>query len=250
MKLCEDLGVEPADIVMVRARAHARTGDSSEPLHALACMHMHTRAPARPTGPCYTGGAPPVLLGAVLLHAGARSNWPSRSAARHHQAPRFTQRCSRGCAAACVPAQLVIADHMGAAAMGEFTRTEFTNGMVKMGVDSLAALKAKIPSLRQELTRPDRFKDLYNYAYMFSREVRGGGCGAVCGMRRRARGACRSACVRAHARKRAQSCVRTHWLPCRAAAAAAAERAKVRAARDGRGHVAAAVCGREMEPGG
>ncbi|KAF5827375.1 DCN1-like protein 2 [Dunaliella salina] len=65
---------------------------------------------------------------------------------------------------------LVIAFHMNAAAMGEFTKAEFSEGMLKMGVDSVDKLKKKLPELREELNNPDRFHDIYNYAYMFSRE--------------------------------------------------------------------------------
>eukprot|EP00967_Tisochrysis_lutea_P094610 scaffold137605_cov17-Tisochrysis_lutea.AAC.1 len=67
--------------------------------------------------------------------------------------------------------QLVIAFHMNAAAMGEFTKAEFSEGMLKMGVDSVDKLKKKLPELREELNNPDRFHDIYNYAYMFSREA-------------------------------------------------------------------------------
>mgnify|MGYP006291554771 CR=1 FL=1 len=68
--------------------------------------------------------------------------------------------------------QLVIAFHMNAEAMGEFKKSEFSEGMLKMGVDTLDKLKSKLPELRAELSNPDRFHDIYNYAYMFSREVR------------------------------------------------------------------------------
>ncbi len=60
---------------------------------------------------------------------------------------------------------------MNAAAMGEFTKAEFMEGMLKMGVDSVDKLKKKLPDLRAELSNPDRFHDIYNYAYLFSREV-------------------------------------------------------------------------------
>lgn len=68
--------------------------------------------------------------------------------------------------------QLVIAYNMNAGSMGEFTKSEFSEGMLKMGVDNLDKLKKKLPDLRAELSNPDRFHDVYNYAYMFSREVR------------------------------------------------------------------------------
>eukprot|EP00798_Chlamydomonas_sp_ICE-L_P015364 gene15366-21450_t len=65
---------------------------------------------------------------------------------------------------------LVISFHMNAALMGEYTKPEFTNGMLKMGVQNLAKLKAKLPELRQELKSEDRFREIYNFAYLFSRE--------------------------------------------------------------------------------
>lgn len=65
---------------------------------------------------------------------------------------------------------LVIARHLGAQSMGEFTRGEFENGMESLGVDSLSKLKSKIPELRAELADPEKFREIYNFAYMFSRE--------------------------------------------------------------------------------
>ncbi|KAJ9528545.1 hypothetical protein QJQ45_020474 [Haematococcus lacustris] len=67
---------------------------------------------------------------------------------------------------------LVIACYMNAAYMGEFTKDEFISGMVKLGCDSMDKLRNKLPELRAELKSPSRFKDIYNYAYTFSREVR------------------------------------------------------------------------------
>ncbi|KAJ9528370.1 hypothetical protein QJQ45_014367 [Haematococcus lacustris] len=65
---------------------------------------------------------------------------------------------------------LVIACYMNAAYMGEFTKDEFISGMVKLGCDSMDKLRNKLPELRAELKSPSRFKDIYNYAYTFSRE--------------------------------------------------------------------------------
>ena len=61
---------------------------------------------------------------------------------------------------------------MNAAAMCEYTHDEFVNGFVKMAVDSIDKLKKKLPELRAELKQEDKFKEVYNYAYNFSREVR------------------------------------------------------------------------------
>lgn len=69
-------------------------------------------------------------------------------------------------------AQLVLSWHLNAATMCEYSRDEFIQGLSKMGCDSLDKLKRKLPELRAELRSADKFKDIYNYAYMFSREVR------------------------------------------------------------------------------
>lgn len=65
---------------------------------------------------------------------------------------------------------LVIAYYMNAATMGEFTKEEFSSGLLKLNCDSVEKLKKKLPELRAELSNEERFKDIYNYAYMFSRE--------------------------------------------------------------------------------
>ncbi len=69
-------------------------------------------------------------------------------------------------------AQLVVAYHMNAATMGEFTKEEFTQGLLKLGCDSVDKLRKKLPELRAELNVEDKFKDVYAYAYKFSCEVR------------------------------------------------------------------------------
>lgn len=72
--------------------------------------------------------------------------------------------------------QLVISYYMNAATMCEYSKEEFTAGMLKMGVDSIDKLKKKLPDLRAELKNEDKFRDVYNFAYMFSREVGQYGC--------------------------------------------------------------------------
>ncbi len=57
--------------------------------------------------------------------------------------------------------------------MGEFTKQEFHNGMLKLNCDSIDKLKKKLTDLRRELDNEDKFRDIYNYAYGFSCEVRG-----------------------------------------------------------------------------
>lgn len=65
---------------------------------------------------------------------------------------------------------LVLSWHFKAAAMYEYSREEFEEGLTKLGVDSLDKLKAKLPSLRAEMDSPDKFRQIYNFAYLFSRE--------------------------------------------------------------------------------
>ena len=68
-------------------------------------------------------------------------------------------------------AVLVISYYMNAAVMCEYSKDEFTGGLVKMGTDSLDKLKKKLPELRAELKSEEKFREVYNYAYNFSREV-------------------------------------------------------------------------------
>ncbi|GFR46472.1 hypothetical protein Agub_g8049 [Astrephomene gubernaculifera] len=65
---------------------------------------------------------------------------------------------------------LVISCYMGAAVMCEYSKEEFTGGLVKLGVDSVEKLKGRLPELRAELRGEGRFREVYNFAYNFSRE--------------------------------------------------------------------------------
>lgn len=65
---------------------------------------------------------------------------------------------------------LVLSWHFNAATMCEYSKDEFTSGMASLNCDSLSKLQAKLPELRRELDDPAKFKDIYNYAYNFSRE--------------------------------------------------------------------------------
>lgn len=58
--------------------------------------------------------------------------------------------------------------------MCEYSKEEFTSGLVKLGVDSVDKLKRKLPELRAELKHDDKFREVYSFAYNFSREVRAG----------------------------------------------------------------------------
>lgn len=65
---------------------------------------------------------------------------------------------------------LIISWHMNAQLMGEFSRSEFEDGLEKLGIDSVTKLKAKLPDLRSQLNDPTAFKQIYNYAFSFSKE--------------------------------------------------------------------------------
>jgi len=66
--------------------------------------------------------------------------------------------------------QLIISYYMNAQAMGEFSKEEWTSGLVKLSCDSIESLKKKLPELRAELKCDAKFKEIYSYAYQFSRE--------------------------------------------------------------------------------
>lgn len=68
------------------------------------------------------------------------------------------------------PITLVISKYMGAQVMGEYTQEEFLRGFQRLGCETVDALKKKLPGLRKEITDPSKFKDIYEYAYSFSRE--------------------------------------------------------------------------------
>ncbi|KAK9789364.1 hypothetical protein WJX73_000465 [Symbiochloris irregularis] len=65
---------------------------------------------------------------------------------------------------------LVISQHLNAASMGEYTKTEFEEGMEELGCDTMVKLKRKLPQLRSEMQDPRRLKVIWDYAYLFSRE--------------------------------------------------------------------------------
>lgn len=66
---------------------------------------------------------------------------------------------------------LIISYHMGAATMCEYSQDEFVTGLAKMDVDSIDKLKAKLPALRSDLRSPEKYKEIYNYAFGFACEV-------------------------------------------------------------------------------
>ena len=68
------------------------------------------------------------------------------------------------------PVILVISLKMSAQSMGRYTKDEFVSGMRRMACDSVASIKQKLPSLRAELKDDDKFKEIYDYSFTFSKE--------------------------------------------------------------------------------
>ena len=65
---------------------------------------------------------------------------------------------------------LVLSWHLGAQSMGEYTQDEFEGGLAKLGVDTLAKLRARLPRMRAEFEEPASYREIYKYAYAFSCE--------------------------------------------------------------------------------
>jgi len=65
---------------------------------------------------------------------------------------------------------LVMVWKMRAATQCEFTREEFVNGLVEMGVDSVEKLKAKLSLVESETLRDTvKFRDLYIYSFAYAK---------------------------------------------------------------------------------
>lgn len=65
---------------------------------------------------------------------------------------------------------LIIAWKFRAETQCEFTRTEFVNGFVDLGVDSIDTLRSKLPVLEHELRDPNKFKDFYQFTFNYAKE--------------------------------------------------------------------------------
>eukprot|EP00245_Coleochaete_scutata_P003294 TRINITY_DN1480_c0_g1_i1.p1 TRINITY_DN1480_c0_g1~~TRINITY_DN1480_c0_g1_i1.p1 ORF type:complete len:260 (-),score=49.30 TRINITY_DN1480_c0_g1_i1:41-820(-) len=65
---------------------------------------------------------------------------------------------------------LVIAWHMNAATMCEFSKEEFISGMQSMGADSVDRLKRMLPSLRAEMKDEATFRDIYIFTFDWAKE--------------------------------------------------------------------------------
>lgn len=69
------------------------------------------------------------------------------------------------------PVILVIAKYFRAENMEGFKKQEFLQGMIAMGVDTIAKLRAKVPQLRNELKDARAFKEVYLFVFGFSRDA-------------------------------------------------------------------------------
>lgn len=65
---------------------------------------------------------------------------------------------------------LIIAWKFRAETQCEFTKDEFINGFVGLGVDSIDKLKAKLPQLETELRDSNKFKDFYQFTFNYAKE--------------------------------------------------------------------------------
>jgi len=64
---------------------------------------------------------------------------------------------------------MIIARHFKAKTPGEFTHTEFVEGLISLRCDTTEKLRDKLPSLRAELNEEDSFKDFYMFMYDYGR---------------------------------------------------------------------------------
>lgn len=67
------------------------------------------------------------------------------------------------------PVLVVLSWHLGAEVMCEYSRQEFEGGLAKLGADNVEKLRGLLPQLRAQLVDPSKFRDIYQYAYLFSR---------------------------------------------------------------------------------
>ncbi|XP_031637238.1 DCN1-like protein [Contarinia nasturtii] len=65
---------------------------------------------------------------------------------------------------------LIIAWKFRAETQCEFTKVEFVNGFVELGIDSIDSLRSKLPSLENELCDPNKFKDFYHFTFNYAKE--------------------------------------------------------------------------------
>lgn len=65
---------------------------------------------------------------------------------------------------------LVLAWHLNAKQMGYFSKSEFTSGLSKLGIDSLPKLQSYLPKFKKDLEDQNSFKDIYRFAFIFAKE--------------------------------------------------------------------------------
>lgn len=65
---------------------------------------------------------------------------------------------------------LVISWHMKAATMCEFSKKEFFDGLKSLKIDSLDNFRSRIPSVRSELKKKDKFVEVYNFTFDWAKE--------------------------------------------------------------------------------
>ncbi|KAL4435659.1 hypothetical protein ABPG74_018210 [Tetrahymena malaccensis] len=68
------------------------------------------------------------------------------------------------------PVTLVISYHLNAKKSGEYAKEEFCGGLQRLNATSIADLKKKIPQLKAELSTDEGFKNVYKFAFNFSKE--------------------------------------------------------------------------------
>lgn len=64
---------------------------------------------------------------------------------------------------------LIIAWKCKAAVQCEFTKDEFTLGLMELTVDSIEKLKAKLPTIETELKDINKFKDFYHFTFNYAK---------------------------------------------------------------------------------
>jgi len=65
---------------------------------------------------------------------------------------------------------LVFAWHLRASEMGYFKRAEFVGGLEELRVESIERLSERMNELREELKEESKFKQIYEFAFKFSKE--------------------------------------------------------------------------------
>jgi len=65
---------------------------------------------------------------------------------------------------------LVLAWHLNAQRMGFFSKTEFINGLQKLGADNISKLKGQLPNFKRDLDDQAKFKEIYRFAFGFAKE--------------------------------------------------------------------------------